>query len=232
MTGVLESIQRLSRPERSNYPHPAHLPSLLDGHQDARAPDDRGSLNDAYRLDLDAIEAAFVEAAKTGGTPLLLLSNPHNPSGTVNTREELEAVAALARKHGARVVADEIHAPLIMPTSTFTPYLSVAGTEPDVSMTSASKGWNLAGFKAAIVIGGSDAGEDLQSINHRMGTHPGHIAVIAHSTAYDQGRPWLDGAIAGIDTNRRLLAELLQEYLPQCALYPAGKHLPGLDRLS
>ena len=160
----------------------------------------------------------------------MLLSNPHNPNGTVHTREELETVAQLARKHGARVVSDEIHATLIMPTSTFTPYLSVAGTEPDVSLISASKGWNLAGFKAAVAIPGADAVEELKAINHRMGTHPGHIAVIAHSTAFDRARDWLDGAIAGIDANRHLLAELLEQHLP-AARYtpPEATYLAWID---
>ncbi len=117
-----------------------------------------------------------------------------------------------------------------MPTSTFTPYLSVAGTEPDVSVISASKGWNLAGFKAAVAIPGADAVDDLKAINHRMGTHPGHIGIIAHSTAFDQARDWLDGVIVGIDANRRLLADLLTEHLP-AANYtpPEATYLAWID---
>ena len=230
MTGVLELVQRLSKPGDPVILTPPIYPPfkmVTDMHERPMIP---ARLTTEGRLDLDALEAAFVSAAGSGGTPILLLSNPHNPNGTVHTRDELEAVARLARQHGIRVVSDEIHAPLTMPTSTFTPYLSVAGTEPDVSLISASKGWNLAGFKAAIAIPGADAVEDVKAINHRMGTHPGHIAVIAHSTAFDQARSWLDGAIAGIDANRHLLTDLLAEHLP-AARYtpPEATYLAWID---
>jgi cystathionine beta-lyase len=220
MTGVLESIQRLSNPGDPVVLTPPIYPPFSMVTRMLERPMIAALLTDAGRLDLDHLDAAFATAAASGGKPVMLLSNPHNPTGVVNTREELESLAGLARKHGVRVISDEIHAPLIMPTSTFVPYLSVAGTEPDVSMTSASKGWNLAGFKAAIAIGGADASEDLEAINHRMGTHPGHIAVIAHSTAYNEARPWLDSAIAGINDNRFLLAELLRKHLPAAGYTP------------
>jgi cystathionine beta-lyase len=220
MTGVLESVQRLSNPGDPIVLTPPIYPPFTMVTKMLERPMIAAPLTDAGRLDLDRLDSAFAKASESGGKPVMLLSNPHNPTGVVNSREELESLARLARKHGVRVISDEIHAPLIMPTSTFVPYLSVAGTEPDVSMTSASKGWNLAGFKAASVIGGADTAEDLDAINHRMGTHPGHIAVIAHSTAYNEARPWLDGAIAGIDENRFLLAELLKQHLPTAGYTP------------
>jgi cystathionine beta-lyase len=220
MTGVLESIQRMSDPGDPVVVTPPIYPPFSMVTEMLGRPKISARLNASHRLDLDALDAAFAEAATGGGKPVMLLSNPHNPGGTVHTREELEAVAELARKHGVRVISDEIHAPLIMPTSTYTPYLSVRGTEPDVSLISASKGWNLAGFKAALAIPGADAVADLEEINHRMGTHPGHIAVIAHSTAFNDSRGWLDGAIAGIDDNRKLLATLLERHLPDARYTP------------
>jgi cystathionine beta-lyase len=230
MTGVLEAVQRLSKPGDPVILTPPIYPPFTMVTTMLERPMIPARLTDSGRLDLDRLEAAFVAAAASGGAPVMLLSNPHNPTGVVHTRDELESVARLARQHGVRVISDEIHAPLIMPTSTFTPYLSVSGTEPDVSLTSASKGWNLAGFKAAVAIGGADALDDLKAINHRMGTHPGHIAVIAHSTAFEQARPWLDSAINGIDANRRLLAELLAQHLPEARyLPPESTYLAWID---
>ena len=78
------------------------------------------------RLDLEALEAA---SSARRAPAAYLLCNPHNPTGTVHTAEELTAVAALARAHGVRVVVDEIHAPLVLPAATFVPYLSVPGAE-------------------------------------------------------------------------------------------------------
>ena len=220
MTGVLEATRRLSNPGDPIILTPPIYPPFSSVTKLLERPVIPAPLTEAKRLDLDALETAFAKGKAGGGVPILLLSNPHNPAGVVNTRAELEGVARLARQHGARVVSDEIHAPLIMPTSHFVPYLSVAGSEADVSLTSASKGWNLAGFKAAIMIGGRDAVDEVKSLDHRTGTHPGHIGIIAHSAAYEHARDWLDSAIAGIDANRFLLAELLQTHLPETRYTP------------
>ncbi|HYI15025.1 MAG TPA: aminotransferase class I/II-fold pyridoxal phosphate-dependent enzyme [Thermomicrobiales bacterium] len=179
------------------------------------------------RLDEAALEAAFTEATAGGRSAIMLLCNPHNPTGTVHTRAELEMLASLARKHGVRVVSDEIHSPLIMPTATFTPYLNVAGSEHDFAVVSASKGWNLAGFKAALVVAGSDAADELKS----FGLYgAGHIAVIAHTAAFNHARDWLDGAIAGIDANRQLLGDLLETHLPEVRYQlPEATYLAWLD---
>ncbi len=172
------------------------------------------------RIDPETLERAFVEATSGGRSATLILSNPHNPTGTVHTRDELETVARLARQYGVRVIADEIHAPLQMPTSTFVPYLDAAGTEPDFSVMSASKGWNLAGFKAALVIPGANSIEEAASLAGRAGNHPGHIGLIAHTAAITHGGEWLDAAIAGIDANRMVLADLLAEHLPGTTYRP------------
>jgi len=179
------------------------------------------------RLSQAALETAFKEATADGRGAVMLLCNPHNPTGTVHTRAELEMLAALARQYGVRVVSDEIHSPLIMPGVTFTPYLSVAGAERDYAVASASKGWNLAGFKAALVVAGSEVAEELKS----WGIYgAGHIAVIAHTTAFNQARDWIDGAIAGIDANRQQLADLLETHLPEVRYQmPGATYLAWLD---
>jgi cystathionine beta-lyase len=182
------------------------------------------------RLDPAALQSAFVEATSGGRAAVLLLSNPHNPTGTVHTRAELEMVATLARQHGVRVIADEIHSPLVMPSSRLTPYLSVSGTAPDFAVVSASKGWHLAGFKAAVIVAGADAVEDLTATSLRGGNHPGHIGVLAHTAAFNHARDWLDAAIAGIDANRYLLAELLETHLPGVGYRPPeSTYLAWLD---
>jgi cystathionine beta-lyase len=182
------------------------------------------------RLDPATLESAFAEATAGGRGAVLLLSNPHNPTGTVHTRAELDEVARLARHHGVRVVADEIHAPLIMPTSTFTPYLAASETGPDFAVTSASKGWNLAGFKAAVIIPGADAGPEFDPLRQPGGGHPGHIGLIAHTAAWEHGGPWLDAAIAGIDANRHALTDLLRRHLPDaCYEPPESTYLAWID---
>ena len=179
------------------------------------------------RLNQAALETAFTEATSGGRAAIMLLCNPHNPTGTVHSRAELEMLASLARQYGVRVVSDEIHSPLIMPTATFTPYLSVAGAESGFAVVSASKGWNLAGFKAALVVAGADAADELKS----FGLYgAGHIAVIAHTAAFNHARDWLDAAIGGIDANRRLLGDLLETHLPETHYQmPEATYLAWID---
>src|SRR5690606_35067137 len=140
------------------------------------------------------------------------------------------AVAALADRYGVRVVADEIHAPLVVGDTDFVPYLSVPGGERGLSLMSASKAWNLAGLKAALAIAGPGAAEDLARMPEEVGHGPSHLGVIAHTAALREGTDWLDAVLAGIDANRRLLARLLAEHLPDVRYRPGeATYLAWLD---
>ena len=77
---------------------------------------------DRYVYDLDALDAAFA-----AGGHLLVLCNPYNPLGRVMERDELDAIAAVVDRHGGRVFADEIHAPLVYPGHAHVPYASLLG---------------------------------------------------------------------------------------------------------
>lgn len=159
------------------------------------------------RLDLDAIDAALAAATSGGRRSVLLLASPHNPTGTVHARAELEAVAAIAARYGAAVVVDEVHAPLTLPGAAFTPYLAV---DPlGFVVTSASKAWNLAGLRTATILAGTDAAATLRRIPEVVTHGPNHLAVIAHAAAYDHGRDWLDAVVAGLAANHALLHDLL-----------------------
>ncbi len=220
MTGILEIVRIIAPADEALVLTPPVYPPFFKvaktlGRTVVSAP-----LGADNRLDPATLEAAFAAATASGRRAVLLLANPHNPTGTVPSRAELGEVAGLARRYGVRVIADEIHAPLQMPTSTFTPYLTVSGTEPDFSVSSASKGWNLAGFKAGLIVPGADAATDLVTLSQREGNHPGHIGLIAHTAAYTHARPWLDAAVAGIDANRHALTGLLWAHLPGARYCP------------
>ncbi|MBN9374353.1 MAG: aminotransferase class I/II-fold pyridoxal phosphate-dependent enzyme, partial [Cellulomonas sp.] len=155
MTGILEITRIVGKDDEALVLTPPVYPPFYSVARTTGKTVIPAPLNQESRLDPEAIEAAFKEATAGGRGAVMLLSNPHNPTGTVHTQAELAEVARLARQYGVRVISDEIHAPLIMPTSTFTPYLSVGETGPDFAVASASKGWNLAGFKAAVAIPGA-----------------------------------------------------------------------------
>ncbi|MBB5867673.1 cystathionine beta-lyase [Allocatelliglobosispora scoriae] len=176
------------------------------------------------RIDFATLEAAFQEP----GNGAYLLCNPQNPTGAVHTRDELTRVAELAHAYRVRVVADEIHAPLVLAGAAFTPYLDV--DPAGLSIMSASKAWNLAGMKAAILVAGTEALGDLARLPEIASEATSHFGVVSHVAALRHGGPWLDEVLAAIDGNRRLLGELLGRELPQIGYrQPEGTYLAWLD---
>lgn len=193
-------------------------------HMDRRVAE--APLSPGHRIDLAVLESVF-RAERPGA---YLLCSPHNPTGTVHTREELGAVAELATRYGVRVVVDEIHAPIVYDDQEFLPYLSLPGTEDAFSLQSASKAWNLSGLKAALAVAGPAATKDLARLPEEVSHGPSHVGVIAHSAALEHGGRWLDDLIAGLDDNRRLLGDLLAEHLPGVRYTPPqGTYLAWLD---
>jgi cystathionine beta-lyase len=178
-----------------------------------------------YRLDLDRLERDFA-----AGVGAYLLCNPHNPTGLVFSRDELLAVSALAEQYDVQVVADEIHAPLTYPGERFVPFgsLPTRAAERAVISVSASKAWNLAGLKAALLVPGPQA--DIAKLPEEF-TYAGSIfGVFASEAAFEHGEPWLDHLLTGLDANRALLGELLAEHLPQVRYFPPqATYLAWLD---
>jgi cystathionine beta-lyase len=183
------------------------------------------------RLDPEALRTAFRAATAGGERAAYLLCNPHNPTGTVHSPAELSSLAAIAEEHGVRVVADEIHAPVVYAGGPgFTPYLTVPGAERGFSVFSPSKGWNLAGLKSALAMAGPAAVDDFARL-HEVNTHgSSHIGAIAHVAAMAEGREWLAQLLDELDANRALLDGLLDEHLPGVRWRaPEATYLAWLD---
>ncbi|BBX62165.1 putative cystathionine beta-lyase [Mycobacterium saskatchewanense] len=230
MLGVVETLRLVTdRGDAVVVNPPVYAPFYAfvshDGRRVIEAP-----LGPAGRIDLGALEDAFTRARASAGKVAYLLCNPHNPTGSVHTLEELRGVAELARRFAVRVVSDEIHAPVILSGSRFVPYLTVPGGEDAFALTSASKAWNLSGVKAALAIAGPEAAADLARMPEEVSHGPSHLGVIAHAEAFRSGGDWLDGLLSGLDENRTLLAELVDEHLPEVKLLrPQGTYLAWLD---
>jgi cystathionine beta-lyase len=185
-------------------------------------------LDAELRIDFDRLESAFMAATAGGRTAAFLLCNPHNPGGTVHTREELEQVAQLAAAHGVQVVADEIHAPVVYSESVFTPYLTV---DPrGVAVHAASKGWNLAAVPAALLVFGTEASKLKREFLAGAHHWPTHLGTIAQTVAWNECREWLADVLAGLDQNRRLAGDLLARHLPDAKYhFPASTYLTWID---
>jgi len=230
MLGVVETLRLVTdRGDAVIVNPPVYAPFYAfvshDGRRVIEAPLDAGG-----RIDLDALDEAFARACASGGKVAYLLCNPHNPTGSVHTFDELRGVAECARRFGVRVVSDEIHAPVILSGARFIPYLSVPGAENAFALTSASKAWNLSGLKAALAIAGPESAADLRRMPEEVSHGPSHLGIIAHAEAFKTGGDWLDALLRGLDDNRTLLGDLITEHLPEVKyLRPQGTYLAWLD---
>lgn len=182
-------------------------------------------LEAGFRLDLDRL-AADLPSARA-----FLLVNPHNPTGTVLSREELLAVVELCDRFGVRLLVDEIHAPLVYPSeASFVPVLSLPSAQRAIAFVSATKAWNLAGLKASLIVAGSAAVDDVRAIPADAAVNAGLLGVVASEAAFRSGGPWLDDLVAGLDHNRTLLDSLLAKHLPGVRYTPpAATFLAWLD---
>jgi cysteine-S-conjugate beta-lyase len=229
MLGVVEMLKLVTRPGDPVVVTPPVYPPFYSfvEHLDRRVIE--VPLTAQHRLDVPALADTFATLA-TEGRAAFLLCNPHNPTGTVHSADELAGVAAAAESTGVRIVVDEIHAPLVLPGATFTPYLAVPGAQRGLVLVSASKGWNLPGLKSAVAFAGADGARDLARLPEEVGHGPSHLAVLAHTAALRAGRDWLDEVLTGLDRNRALLAELLETHLPGVRWDPgAATYLAWLD---
>lgn len=227
--GVRLALDVLSGPGPMVMPIPGYFPQLEVAQVTGRERWDLVIDPDAdhAEIDLDRLDALFAAGAQT-----LLLTQPHNPWGRVFTRAELEGVRDVVLRHGARVISDEIHAPLVLPGAEPLSYLSIEGTaDHSVALLAASKAFNTPGLRCAQIVTADAATRD------RLATAPmvrndswSSLGVVGSVTAYTHGDAWLDALLARLDGQRTLLAALLAEHLPLARMRPLeGTYLAWLD---
>ncbi|GAA4941640.1 cystathionine beta-lyase [Actinomycetospora succinea] len=229
LTAFTATVRHFTRPGSPILlPTPAYMPFLtVPGMIDralVQVPMPR-SAGGRFELDLEAIDRGFAD-----GAGLLVLTNPHNPTGRVFDDAELAAVTEIVERHGARVFSDEIHAPLTFGGARHRPYATTsdAAAGHTITATSASKAWNLPGLKCGQVILSNAADAEHWTATGYLAEHgtatPG---VLASTAAYRDGRAWLDEVLAYLDGNRALLADA---DLPGIEVtVPDGTYLAWLD---
>jgi cystathionine beta-lyase len=227
--GIRVALDVLSEPGPMVMPLPAYAPQLDVAQLTGRERVDLVLDPDADRaeIDLDRLAALFRAGART-----LLLTQPHNPWGRVFTRAELEGVRDVVVQHGARVVSDEIHAPLALPGAEHVPYLSLEGTaDHAVAVVAASKAFNTAGLRCAQIIAPDDATRKaLVDAPAAINDSWSPLGVVAGVAAYTHGDPWLAALVERLDQQRSLLGRLLTEHLPEARMRPLeGTYLAWLD---
>ena len=163
-----------------------------------------------YTFDLEDLEKHFASGAK-----VLMMCSPHNPTGRVWQKSELEALAALIQKYDCRVISDEIHRDLVYPGHKHIPLAALPGMEKRVvTVFSASKTFNLGGCHiGSAVIADRDLKEKIRSLLYEYGHECGRpplFSLVAQTAAYEQGERYLDEMIAYLDKNVSLAMEYLQ----------------------
>jgi len=157
-----------------------------------------------FVVDLEGLERVASSAS------MILLCNPHNPTGRVFERAELEGIARIAADHDLTIVSDEIHADLIYPGPTHIPMEIIPdATARTVTLTSATKGFNIPGLRTSIAHFGSPRLKekfDGMLPDHLLGG-PSRFGVAATIAAWRDGEAWLHEVMRYLDRNRAVVAE-------------------------
>ena len=179
-----------------------------------------------FEVDWDDFESLCADEKTT----VFLLCNPHNPTGRVWTREELQRMADICHQHHVRIVSDEIHCELIMPDHTFVPMGTV---DPDaIILNSPSKSFNIAGLQMAnIICQDAETRRRLDraiNINEVCDVNP--FAPEAVKAAYNDSEDWIDALNLYLWDNYRALCDFAAQHLPQWRVMPLeGTYLVWVD---
>ena len=231
LKGMEVVIAFLTRPESPVVlPVPAYMPFFdvlrVAGRQRVEIPMTQQE-SGRYEMDLDALNAAFAAGAGS-----LILCNPNNPLGTAFTADELRAIVDIAARHGARVISDEIHAPLVYDRPhVAAASVSEAAADTVVTLMSASKGWNLPGLMCAqVMLSNQRDADDWDRINflHTMGAST--VGIRANIAAYTSGGDWLDQLLGHLRGNRDHLTQALPAAVPGLRMSnPEATYLSWVD---
>ena len=190
----------------------------------------RFTRNNRFEVDWADFEAKCADEKTT----VFLLCNPHNPTGRVWTKAELQQMNDICMRHKVKVVSDEIHCELIMPGCRFQPFAAVSEQcrQNSVTLNSPSKSFNIAGLQIANIICPQPEWrrriDRAININEVCDVNPfGPVALIA---AYNESEAWLDELCTYLWDNYQALCEFAAEHLPEWHITPLeGTYLPWVD---
>ena len=190
--------------------------------------DTENETENPWQLDLNAIEKIYA-----AGLKVHLLCSPHNPLGRVYSKDELTRIAEMAKKYDVLVISDEIHAPLTFKSAEFTPFLALNDTarEVGITVTAASKGWNIAGLKCAIIVSQNDLVKaQLDELPMAVHFRASILGAFASAAAFAEGGVWLNSVMSQLDHNRFLIRDLLAAKLPTVKYHiPDNGYLAWID---
>jgi len=184
--------------------------------------------DDRFTIDFDDLER------QSEGCKVLILSNPHNPAGTVWGKNTLNHIADICERKGMIVISDEIHADLTLPGHTHVSYSTVsdAAKRHSITFMAPSKTFNIAGLGSSICYINDDT---LRNRFFRwldnLGIAGGNIfAFTAAEAAFTHGEEWLSQMLNYLNNNTQVLSTFLKERMPLVkAVLPEASYLAWLD---
>lgn len=183
-----------------------------------------------YRLDF----AALAEALEGDDVSALMLCSPHNPTGRVWTYTELEEIAHLARANDVTVIADEIHADIVHEGFEHIPFAAISedATSRTITLSSASKSFNLAGIQTSWAI--TENAELRAAYERELEAWGFHfvncLGYPATELAYTKAGEWLEGLLELIARNDRVSREFFAQHFPEVVIPPLeGTYLQWID---
>ncbi|MGV0341297.1 MalY/PatB family protein [Corynebacterium mastitidis] len=223
--GLTLAVQFFTRPGSPVVvPVPAYPPFLSIPDAAGRGRIDVGAEGG---MDLDEIERAFAQGAGS-----ILLCSPHNPLGYTLGEDFLRGLVALAQRYHARVLVDEIHAPLVLDGT----HVAAAGLSEDaglacVTVTATSKAWNIAGLKCAqMILTNPEDRRTWSGLNPVVKDGVGTLGVFAAAACYRHGGSFLDEQVEYLRANRDWLARELPARVPGLRVtHPQATYLMWLD---
>ena len=171
---------------------------------------------------------------KSDGCKLLILSNPHNPAGTVWGKEVLQKIADICERKGLLVISDEIHADLTLPPHQHVSYSTVSESAARHSLTfmAPSKTFNIAGLGSSICyIANPDLRKRFFGWLDALGVAGGNIfAFTAAEAAFAHGEEWLSQMLNYLNANVQTLDKFLRKKMPKVkVVLPEASYLAWLD---
>lgn len=184
----------------------------------------------AYQIDWEDLENKL----KDPQTMLMILCNPHNPTGSIWTREELARIGELCTDNHVLVLSDEIHCDLTEPGYEYTPFASVSEicAQNSVTCIAPTKAFNLAGLQTAAVAVPNEAVRHKmdRALNTDEVAEPNAFAIDAAIAAFTKGDTWLDELREYLARNRKMVQNFLEQELPNVRLVPShATYLLWLD---
>lgn len=186
--------------------------------------------NGIFSIDFEKLESEIIK----NKAKLIIFCNPHNPVGRVWTKEEIEKVFEICKKHNLYIVSDEIHQDINMGVRPFISALSVKNkyAEKLIVLNSASKTFNLASLlNSHVIIPNEKIRKEYKKFVSKVNrTEFNLLGLIATEAAYKYGAEWVDGLLKTIKRNYEYVKEEFSNKIPEIIISPLeGTYLPFFD---